>query len=973
MPTLFLIDGHALAYRTYFALTSAGSSASQWVTKSGEPTAGTYGFTAVLLRLIEQDRPDYLAVSFDVGRTFRDDWFPAYKGTRDKMPDDLRTQLDRIYEVVRALNIPIYTLEGYEADDVLGTLARQAGALGVHTVIVTGDRDLLQLASTDVTIRLPGKKLSDSQDYHPADVKERFGVEVSQFVDYKALVGDTSDNIPGVAGIGEKSAINLLAQFPTLEAIYENLDRLPKGQSAKLSANRENAFLSQRLSRIVTDAPISLDLHACRASQVNMPPLFDRERVNEVFRLLEFRSLLTRIHELWREGGEPAVLAPAPQQSVSAQVGGHLPLASGNLPSRQLNLFDLTAPATPLPAVPPPPASTDTPTAVTVVDSSEKLAELVDKLRQAKTISFDTETTGTDPMQAELVGIALAINEGSAWYIPVGHLPPMSPNGQLPLHTVISALQPALTHPAIGKVAHNAKYDYIVLARHGIAVTPMTFDTLLAEWLCDPGSHNLGLKNLAWVRLNIQMTEIKELIGSGAKQISMAEVPVAQAAPYAAADVDMTLRLMHQLQAELQEKGLLKLLQDVEMPLVTVLASMEMQGVKVDSNYLAKLSVEMAGQLNTLEGAVHQAVGYTFNLNSTQQLGKALFDDLGIVPPKGTKKLASGGYSTAADVLEDLAEDYPVVQKLLEYRELSKLKSTYVDALPKAIHPQTGRIHTSYSQAGSITGRLASSDPNLQNIPIRTEQGRQVRRAFVAAPGNMLVSIDYSQIELRVAAHFSDDEFLRNAFLSGQDIHTATAAAVFNVKNLADVTRDQRRQAKAVNFGLLYGMGAFRLARETGITLGEAEVFIETYFARLPGVKRYLEETLEKARSFGYVETALGRKRYFPVLLRPASTYQDKLARQRAEREAINSPIQGTAADMMKLAMLAVCHTLPHLPNVAMLLQVHDELVFECPASAVDLLVATVKPLMENAFQLRVPVVVEAKVGTNWNEMVKVG
>ncbi|HUN24109.1 MAG TPA: DNA polymerase I [Anaerolineales bacterium] len=967
MPTLFLIDGHALAYRTYFALTSAGSSASQWVTKAGEPTAGTYGFTAVLLRLIEQDRPDYLAVSFDVGRTFRDDWFPEYKGTREKMPDDLRTQLGRINEVVTALNIPIYTLDGYEADDVLGTLARQASEQGVHTVIVTGDRDLLQLASENVTIRLPGKKLSDSQDYRPADVKERFGVEVSQFVDYKALVGDSSDNIPGVAGIGEKSAISLLTQFPSLEAIYQNLDSLPKGQSTKLSVNRENAFLSQRLSRIVTDAPIRLDLNSCQASQVGKPPLFDRERVSEVFRTLEFRSLLSRINELWQENVESTSGVSTPPQGETRQVG------KPPTPTGQLNLFDLSEPTTPLPAVAPTLLPTDTPTSVTIVDSSEKLAELVGKLGQATVISFDTETTGTDPMQAQLVGIALATHEGSAWYIPVGHKPEMAPNGQLPISTVISALRPALTHPAIGKVAHNAKYDYIILARYGVTVSPLTFDTLLAEWLCDPGSHNLGLKNLAWVRLNIQMTEIKELIGTGAKQISMAEVPVVQAAPYAAADVDMTLRLMHQLQAELQEKGLLRLLQDVEMPLVTVLASMEMQGVKVDSHYLAKLSVEMASQLSALETAVHQVVGYSFNLNSTQQLGKALFEDIGIVPPKGTKKLASGGYSTAAEVLEDLAEDYPVVQKLLEYRELSKLKSTYVDALPRAIHPQTGRIHTSYSQAGSVTGRLASSEPNLQNIPIRTEQGRQVRRAFVATPGNMFVSIDYSQIELRVAAHFSDDEFLRHAFLNGQDIHTATAAAVFNVKNLADVTRDQRRQAKAVNFGLLYGMGAFRLARETGITLGEAEVFIETYFARLPGVKRYLEETLEKARSLGYVETALGRKRYFPVLQRPAGTYQDKLARQRAEREAINSPIQGTAADMMKLAMLAMHRALPNLRGVAMLLQVHDELVFECPASAVDLLVATAKPLMENAFQLRVPVVVEAKAGTNWNEMTKVG
>ncbi|MFQ5407887.1 MAG: DNA polymerase I, partial [Anaerolineales bacterium] len=665
---------------------------------------------------------------------------------------------------------------------------------------------------------------------------------------------------------------------------------------------------------------------------------FDREKVAELFRALQFRTLLNRI--------------PEPARTTAA-------------PGGQLSMFDSAAPEDE-----PAPAAPEGPTRTTVVNTPEALAALVKKLNNSQAIAFDTETTSTNQMRARLVGIALAVEEGEGYYIPLTHEAEAAPpQGQLPLAAVLAALEAPLTDPKIEKYAHTAGYDYVVLKRAGLVVQPLSFDTMLAEWLCDPGSRNLGLKNLAWVRLGIEMTEIKKLLGTGKKQKTMDQIPVALAAPYAAADVDMTLRLVPLLRPELEDKGVGKLLADIEMPLVTVLADMEMAGVELDADFLAEMSQDLAGQLDTIAKSIFKAVGHEFNLNSTQQLSKALFEDLAITPPHGARRTASGHYSTAADVLVELAEEHGVVRDILEHRELAKLKSTYVDALPLAVNADTGRVHTSYNQTGSVTGRIASSDPNLQNIPIRTEVGRRVRRAFVAPRGRRLVAVDYSQIELRVAAHLSDDQFLRTAFAEGQDIHTATAAAVFNVK-LDKVTPDQRRTAKVVNFGLLYGMGAFRLAQNTGITLGEAEEFIETYFERLPGVRRYLDETLAFARRAGYVETLLGRRRYFPILQRPGDTRQDQLARNRAEREAVNAPIQGTAADIIKLAMLELGRRLPQeLPEARMLLQVHDELVFECGLHEVDDLLSIVRPVMEGAARLKVPLKVDAKVGANWYEM----
>lgn len=928
--TLILIDGHALAYRTYFALTGTGRDSSQWTTKSGEPTAGTYGFTAVLFRILEQDQPDYMAVSFDTGRTFRDDLFPAYKGTRDKMPDDLSVQLGRIHQVVRTFNLPVLAADGYEADDVLGSVARRAEALGIRTVIVTGDRDLLQLATPNTIIRLSGQKLSESVDYDPQTVQETVGVTPGQYVDYKALVGDKSDNIPGVPGIGEKTAVKLLADFGSLDAIYARLPEVPTRFQKKLAEFREQAFLSQRLSRIVTDLDVEFDVDACRVGT------YDRAQVVALFRELEFRSLLNRIPADGSDTRSPGLQLALFSGATAIEVGA-------------------------------------SPTRVQVVDTPDGLAALAQSLSRAPRIALDVETDSTDSVQTNLVGLALSTTPGEATYVPLGHRVPEAGTAeecaQLALPQVVAALRGPLSDPAIPKVGHNLKFDLEVLARHGLRPAPLTFDTLLAEWLCDPASRNLGLKSLAWIRLGVEMVEISELIGRGAKQITMDCVPIARVAQYAGADVDMTLRLVDVLEPELRERGLWRLFTELEMPLISVLADMEMTGIALDVDYLRLMSSRLQAQLDDLSQQITALVGHAFNLNSPQQLSHVLFDHLGLVPPDRSRKTSAGRFSTAADVLESLRGKHAVVDLILEHRELSKLKSTYVDALPEQVNPATGRVHTSYNQAGSVTGRLASSNPNLQNIPIRSELGRQVRRAFVAAPEHTLVAVDYSQVELRILAHVSQDVNMRAAFHDGRDVHAATAAAVFGVP-LESVTSDQRRHAKSVNFGLIYGMSAFGLTRSSDLTLAEAETFVKAYFEQFPGVQRYLEETRRLATEQGYVETLLGRRRYFPILSRPGTTREDAITRARAEREAVNAPIQGTAADIMKIAMLRLPAELARRGlSGRMLLQVHDELVLEAPAEEAGATVAAAREVMKSAFNLDVPLGTEAKVGANWEEM----
>ena len=920
-PILYLIDGHALAYRTYFALTAAGGG-ERLSTSSGEPTAGIYGFASVLLRILEQERPEYLAVAFDTGKTFRDAIFPAYKATRAKMPDDLSSQIGRIRQMIDAFHFPRLEVEGFEADDVLGTVAKQAVAKGFGVKIITGDRDLLQLVDERVIVNLSGMRLADARDYTVTDVVAHLGVRPEQVVDYKALVGDVSDNIPGVAGIGEKTAISLLSEYPDLDAIYAAIESLPNRVRTRLEAGKDSAYLSRDLATIRCDVKVSIDLEQARTDHINY------QAVEDLFRQLEFRTLTNRLKGLL-----------------------HTP--EGAMPGQQLSLFGQEVTRVGEPEE----YSIET----IVVDTPAKLSALLKDLDGASSIAVDTETTATDPLRADLVGISLAVREGQGYYIPVGH---KTGEPQLPLEQVVEALRPYLTDPAKPKIGQNLKYDVLALGLVGLEMEPLGFDTMIAEWLSNPASRNLGLKDMAEIYLDAHMTHIQELIGRGKAQITMDMVPVARAAPYAAADAEVTLRLVPILEARLGEYNCKKLFEEMEMPLVSVLAEMERAGVALDPDFFARMSQEIGERMGDIETRVYETVGERFNLNSTQQLSRILFNVLKLEPPDRRKKTASGHYSTSADVLEEMRGQHPVMDLLMEYRELSKLRSTYLEALPNQINPRTGRVHTSFSQTGSVTGRLASSDPNLQNIPARTELGRQVRNGFVAGPGQVLLSVDYSQIELRIVAHMSGDEAMLAAFRAGQDIHAATAAAIYAVP-LDAVTRDMRRNAKSINFGLVYGMSAFGLSRYSGLTLGESENFVKAYFQQFPGVKRYLDGIRRMAASQGYVETLLGRRRYFPNL----KNAPNPNVRMREEREAINAPIQGTAADIMKIAMLRVPRALEEAGlRGRMLLQVHDELVIECPVEEVQATARAVKRAMESAYELSIPLVAEAKVGEKWGE-----
>jgi DNA polymerase-1 len=930
-PTLYLIDGHALAYRMYFALTAGGGNNARWQNSKGEPTAGIYGFARELIRVLEQERPEYLAVAFDVGKTFRDKIFPEYKATREKMPDDLRSQIGRIREMVDAFHIPRLEMEGYEADDVLGSIAKIAAEQGLGVKIITGDRDLLQLVNDRTAVYLAG----DDQTYlSDQDVIKKLGVRADQVVDYKAIVGDTSDNIPGVKGVGEKTAIALLEKFQTLDAIYANMDQVEKRWRGKFEENREVAYMSRDLARIETGLKINIDLENAQVKP------FEPEKLHAFFTEMEFKTLIPKV----------ASISSGVDAAASTEV---VAKPKKNKPNEQISMFQNQ-----------PQVITSLPTSkieVVIVDTDEKLEALKKELAAAKVISFDTETTSTEETTADLVGISLAIKEGQGYYIPVGH----TAGNNLSVEKVIAALTPSMTDPKIGKVAHNAKYDYIMFARHGLTITPLTFDTMLAEFIVDPSSRHLGLKNLSEERLGEEMIHIEDLIGKGKKQITMDQVAIESVAPYAAADAETTLRLMPLLQKELERVNGVKILDEIDMPLTEVLAEMEMTGALIDTKFFAELSKELEKRLAEIEKEIYGHAGKAFNINSPQQLSDILFNHLRLEPPDKSRKTATGFYSTSADVLELLRDKHPILTWILEQRELSKLKSTYVDALPAAINPATGRVHTSYSQIGAVTGRLSSNNPNLQNIPIRTESGRRVRNGFIADQGNLLLSVDYSQIELRIVADMAKDEAMLKAFRAGEDIHATTAAAIYGIE-LDKVTNDMRRHAKAINFGLIYGMSAFGLTRTTDLTLAESEDFVKAYFVKFPGVKSYLDGIRRQAAEIGYVETLLGRRRYFPALQAKVNVQ----LKNREEREAINAPIQGTAADIMKLAMLKIPAALKKAGlKGKMLLQVHDELVLECPKDEVQKTAKVVQETMSNAFAMSIPLETEAKAGVSWGAM----
>ena len=925
-PVLYLIDGHALAYRSFFALSFEGN---RFRTSSGEPTSATYGFSRTLLDVYEFYQPQYIAVTFDKGLSGREKLYPDYKATRVKMPEDLASQFKRINQIVDAFNIPRLTMDNMEADDILGTIANQAEKQGIMVHIATGDRDILQLLSDNVRVQLP-KRGDNDEVFDTVAFREKYDIEPHQLVDYKALTGDQSDNIPGVAGIGDKSATKLLQKFGTLEAIYENIDDIDTRSRNKLIAGEKEAFMSQKLATIMRDLDIELDLPACVAQD------FEFEPVDEIFAELEFKSLRERLQKIYRMlHGEDADLGIKQAHEVITTV---------------------------------------------TVQTQSQLDEMVKTLNKAELIAFDTETTSIDQMTAELVGVSLSVDGKTGYYIPVGHTATKTgtqmemfanPVGnQLPLKTVIDAIRDPLTNPKITKVAHNAIYDFIVLKRYGIDVTPIKYDTMIAEWVRDPISRFLGLKSLTSHLLDISMTEIAELLGTGKNQKTMDVIDIEDVAPYAAADAAMTYRLVDPVHTTLQDNpSLYSLYTEMEIPLIPVVASMQYAGVTLDVDFLSDMSRELQEQLADLEQQIYDNSGGhgKFNINSPKQLNVVLFDTLKL-PVEGLQKTKQG-YSTNAVTLEILQNEHPIIGMIIDYRELSKLQGTYVDALPELVNPKTGRLHTSYNQTGSATGRFSSSNPNLQNIPIRTELGRQVRKAFVAPEGYVLLAVDYSQIELRVMAHMSEDATLIDAFHRGLDIHQATAATVSGIKP-EDVTYEQRSFAKRVNFGLMYGMGAFRLARDSELTLAEAEDFVDTYFERMPGVKQYIDDTKAFVWEHGYTETLYGRRRDYPAI--KGGTRSRSTAAE--ERAAINMPIQGTAADILKQSMLNLYDRLNESNfDAKMILQVHDELVLEVNADQLQDVKALVVETMESAFPdgkpLLVPLRANASYGTNWLDM----
>jgi len=913
MSRLVLIDGHSLAYRAFFALPP------DMATSKGELTNAVYGFVSMLLNVMRDHKPTHMAVAFDVGRSFRHDKFEDYKATRERIPDELSIQIERIQELIRAFHIPIFTKEGYEADDVLATLAHQAEPKDVLSLITTGDRDLLQVVDEKIWVLTSGRKFSDVIIYTPEKVQERYRLAPSQIVDYKALVGDKSDNIPGVRGIGDKTAVKLLQQWGDLDNIYGHIDEItPTRVRNALLKGRDDAYLSRALARIVDVPGIELDLAACEFGD------YDRQRILTLFTELEFRTLIPRLPE-------------PPGHGV-----------------QQMGLFGEGAVA----------QDRGAPGGYRAITTPAELDEALAPLQAANPLAFDVETTGVDEHRAGLVGLALGWDEGpdANVYIPVTH----QDGDQLSLALIQEKIGPVLADESAEKLAHNAKYDLIVCRRHGLPVQGRFIDTMIGEFLLDPGSRSLGLKALAIKYLGIEMTPIVDLIGKGRNQTTMDTVSIGRVTDYAAADVDMTRRIWEKIRPQLQETGLMGLFRDLEMPLIPVLADMEMHGVLLDASYLQQMAGELRSRLEALAGEIYEYVGYEFNLNSTQQLSDALFNTLGL-PTRGLKKTKSGHYSTAASVLEGLRGAHPVVDLLLEYRQLTKLLNTYVEALPRMINPQTGRIHTSFDQTGAETGRISSNNPNLQNIPVRSELGRRIRKAFIAPAGHYLLAVDYSQVELRILAHISGDERMLESFAQGLDIHAATASLVYGVP-IEEVTSQQRAVAKMMNFATSYGVSPYGLSTRAGISMEEARQFMATYFSTYPGVRRYLDETIARAKRQGYVETLLGRRRYFPVLKSTARVSQQ--ARAAAERAAINFPIQGSAADILKIALREVHRKLREQGFAArMILQVHDELVLETPIAEMEAVAPLVVATMESAYELQASLKAEPEYGPNWYDM----
>ena len=920
-PRIFLIDAYALIYRSYFAFISR-----PLTNTAGENTSAPFGFARFLLDIREKFEPDYLAVVFDAGISFRDEMYPDYKATREKMPDDLRSSLPRIRDIVEGFNDPVVACEGYEADDVIGTLALQAADAGLEAVIVSGDKDFYQLVGPGVHLMNPGRGGATgvaAEWVSEANAGEKFGLPPSQVADYLALVGDSSDNVPGARGVGPKTALKLLEQYPDVEQLVAHADELTPVRAAKsIAENAEAVLLSKRLVTIMTDLDVKLDLEAWRVHEPN------NEALRDIFVELEFRTL-------------------ADQFAVAAQkeAGGTHGLGTVETPEEGPEYV--------------------------VVDTVAGVGDVVAAIRAARRVAMVAESSDPDPLRGTLVGLGLSVEAGSAWYLPFGHLQPfeLTFEGEgpgdvrnLPALTdpSMEALKAVLEDPGVVKRGHDLKHSALALWGAGVGRVAggLAFDVMIASYVLDPGRRDHELKTLSMEIYGHKPMDLADVIGSGRGKITLPEAPVERARDYVCETADVAGRLADHLEERLAETGLGELMERLEMPLVPVLLRMELAGIRIDEDFFRTMRSRLKRELDLIQEDICKLAGGEFNLNSTHQLREVLFDKLELPVLKKTKT----GPSTDASVLEELAMmGHEVPRLMIEYRELEKLRSTYVDALPQLVNPGTGRIHTSFNQTVAATGRLSSSDPNLQNIPIRTALGREIRKGFVADPGTLFLGVDYSQIELRVLAHFSGDDAFVTAFTRGIDVHRQTASVIFGVP-IDRVSDGQRGQAKTVNFATLYGQGPFSLARQLGITRDEAREFIDTYFERFSGVRDFLDAQVEMAKECGYVETLMGRRRYVPEL--KAGNWN---VRQFGERVAQNTPIQGTAADMIKKAMIDVQAALDESDTGAkLLLQVHDELLLEVPEAEIDAVREIVVARMEGAVELRVPVVAEWGVGESW-------
>ncbi|MBF0451963.1 MAG: DNA polymerase I [Candidatus Magnetomorum sp.] len=886
-PLIYLIDGSAYIYRAYHAITNLSNA-------QGLPTNAVFGFTRMLIKLLEDKKPEYLVMVFDSkGPTFRHKKYPQYKANRPPMPEDLAMQIPYIRKVVEGFNIPIIEMQGFEADDLIATLAKQAETEGFLSVMVTGDKDFLQLVTSASTIWDPMK----DRTWTSQKIFEKYQLAPSQLIDMMGFWGDTSDNIPGVPSIGEKTATALIQQFKSMEGVYENIHAITKkNQKEKLIQFKDQAYLSRELVQIDQHAPVTLDKTAFRFKEENTTHLF------ELFQLLEFKNLQRKY--------QPAAI----EQSKSYQT----------------------------------------------ILTQEDCLKLIEQIKDKKRFAIDTETTHIDPTRARLVGLSVAIDPHRAYYIPVAHTG-LDSRRQLSREWVLAQFKPLIEDPDIQKIGQNIKYDWLVLKQYGIEFSTNIFDTLIASYVLDPSAVSHGLDRIALDRLNHQTIKYKDVVGTGKKERCFSEVDIEKATQYACEDADITLIVANQFQKELHTDAVWDLYDQIEMPLLPVLVDMETSGVKVDRSVLSGLSKYFTSELKTLEQQIYVQAGGSFNIRSTQQLGAVLFEKLNLPVKKKTRKKT--GYSTDVNVLTQLAEIHELPASILRHRSLDKLKSTYVDALISLIHPVTGRIHTSFNQAATATGRLSSREPNLQNIPIRTEEGRKIRAAFIPEEGCVLLSADYSQLELRIMAHYANDSILIDAFQKNEDIHLRTASEVFQLLP-AMISDDIRRQAKAINFGIIYGMGAFRLSKELGISRKMAQAYIDQYFFRYKGVHQFIQSTIASAEKTGKTTTLCGRIRNLPDI-----NSKNKNVQSAAQRIAVNTPIQGTAADLIKLAMIRVHQALKedHLKS-RMILSVHDEIVLEVPENELPDVQHRVRQIMENVWSLRIPLKVNLSSGKNWAE-----